>query len=186
MIFMTPFLREFMLYAGGVIDAARHNARAALDAGRTIVVVPGGAEESRYGGPSHNAVFLKNRTGFVRLALETGAAIVPTYTFGENEIFSQYSESEIRQLFGPTVARFCRKWQDRLGFVLPILKNWWPRSAKGTLCVGLPIHVERVENPTEEQVRAVHAEYLRRLEQLFNKYAAKYEPDEKARKLHIH
>lgn len=34
---------------------------------------------------------LSKRTGFVKLALEHGAGLVPVFTFGENELWSQVS-----------------------------------------------------------------------------------------------
>ena len=40
--------------------------------------------------------------------------------------------------------------------------------------VGAPIPVERCERPTREQIDALHAEYCRRLEELFDAHKMKY------------
>jgi len=39
--------------------------------------------------PGINNLTLKNRKGFVKIALQHGAALVPVYSFGENNLFLQ-------------------------------------------------------------------------------------------------
>ena len=43
-----------------------------------------------------------------------------------------------------------------------------------TVVVGEPIPVEKVENPTDEQVQELHAKYLDGLKDVYNKYNDKY------------
>ncbi len=45
---------------------------------------PGGATEALYASPGRNTVVLKKRLGFVKLAIQKGAYLVPVYAFGEN------------------------------------------------------------------------------------------------------
>ena len=47
----------------------------------------GGALESLHVVPGTLDIIVKRRQGFVTLAAETGAAIVPVISFGENELF---------------------------------------------------------------------------------------------------
>ena len=45
------------------------------------IIMPTAATEALYGDPSKDVVYLKKRTGFIRLALETGASLVPVFSF---------------------------------------------------------------------------------------------------------
>jgi hypothetical protein len=57
--------------------------------GKAVCIVPGGAEESLDAHPGNYDLTLKDRKGFVRLALKTGSDLVPVYNFGETSIFRQ-------------------------------------------------------------------------------------------------
>lgn len=48
--------------------------------------------QSLYARPGHHELVLKRRKGFVRIALQSGAALVPTYSFGENDTFRTANE----------------------------------------------------------------------------------------------
>jgi 1-acyl-sn-glycerol-3-phosphate acyltransferase len=71
----------------GVLRAKPENARDALAAGRVVLVYPGGDREAFRPFAERGRVVLGNRKGFVRLALETGAPIVPMVTAGLHEAF---------------------------------------------------------------------------------------------------
>ena len=49
----------------------------------------GGAAEALDSHPGKHMLTLKYRKGFARIALETGAQLVPVYSFGETELFEQ-------------------------------------------------------------------------------------------------
>lgn len=40
--------------------------------------------------------------------------------------------------------------------------------------VGSPIHVERVTSPSNEEIKQLHAEYIRELKRLFEENCTKY------------
>ena len=63
--------------------------------GVTCLVV-GGAQESLCGNESTVELTLLNRKGFVKLALETGAHLLPCFAFGEQQIFNLHSEKGSR------------------------------------------------------------------------------------------
>lgn len=50
----------------------------------------GGATESLYCKPNTCDLVLERRKGFVRVALQTGASVVPVLNFGENELYNTY------------------------------------------------------------------------------------------------
>ena len=53
----------------------------------SLALVPGGATEALYNDPDHDVVYIKGRHGFVSLALESGATLVPTFSFNECNTF---------------------------------------------------------------------------------------------------
>lgn len=176
--FLIPIYRDFLL-AGGVIDAARYNARAALDEGFSVAVVPGGASEALVGGPGDHAVLIKKRKGFVKLALETGSSLVPCYSFGENELYGQLRDSL------PVVKTIQKKFQAVFGISLPMVSNIFPRRARVVTVAARPIPVKKVEKPTDEQVQALLDVYIDSLQRIFAQFSDKYVPVKEHRKLTV-
>ena len=52
--------------------------------------MPGGIREMFYG-TEVEQIFLKSRFGFAKLALTTGASLVPAYCLGANQCYTRYS-----------------------------------------------------------------------------------------------
>jgi 2-acylglycerol O-acyltransferase 2 len=57
--------------------------------GRGITIVVGGAWESLEARPYSLRLILKHRKGFFKMAIRTGADLVPVLAFGENDIYDQ-------------------------------------------------------------------------------------------------
>ncbi|VDM50935.1 unnamed protein product [Toxocara canis] len=90
--FWTPLRREYgMLF--GLVDCSKESLQYMLDVERTknniVVLVIGGAEEALDAHPGRHILTLNSRKGFIRMALRTGAHLVPMYSFGENDLFDQ-------------------------------------------------------------------------------------------------
>ncbi|CUG47678.1 diacylglycerol acyltransferase, putative [Bodo saltans] len=176
--FYIPGYRDFCL-GGGVIDAARYNAKRALTNGCSIALVPGGATEALYAGPGHNTLVLKNRRGFIKLALEVGADLVPVYSFGENDCYNQAAS-----VF-PWLKRVQAKFQKVFGLSLPMVTHVIPKPVKITTVMGKPIPVKKVENPSDAEVDALLTLYIEKITEHFYAHCDKYIVDPKHRKLEI-
>ncbi|KAJ9473680.1 hypothetical protein DIPPA_17108 [Diplonema papillatum] len=176
--FYIPIYRDLLL-AGGVIDAARYNAARALKHGVSLALVPGGASEGLYASPGSHKLVLKNRRGFIKLALEHGCDLLPLYSFGETDCYEQLHS------MWPPIRHFQAKFQRVLGLSLPLVKNIIPMRAKITIVFGTPIHVEKVAEPSQEQVEKLLQTYIASLTELFNANAEKYIPNPENRKLEI-
>ena len=50
-----------------------------------FAIIPGGFHESTISSPGTDRVWLKNRKGFVKYALQNGYALQPIYVFGETD-----------------------------------------------------------------------------------------------------
>lgn len=178
--FLTPLYRD-LLVGGGIIDAARYNAQAALESDKMcLCLVPGGATEALYCKPGSSDIYIKKRKGFVKLAIETGSDLVPIYSFGESETYGQLSG-----VF-PWVSKIQRKFQAVFGISLPMLTNILPRKVKITCVAAKPIPVVKKENPSDAEVQEYLDKYIAALERVYYKYAPKYIANPAERKLNIH
>ncbi|KAI9345313.1 diacylglycerol-acyltransferase [Obelidium mucronatum] len=150
--FLVPGFRE-MLLAAGYIGCGKKDLQYCLSRNKSVVLVVGGAQESMDAIPGTNTLTIKKRFGFVKLALQNGASLVPVFGFGENDIWSQVNNSE-----GTLVRRF-------------------QETVKGILFqYRRPINVV-IENPSNEQVLKYHTLYVDALEKLYNDHKDKYLPD---------
>ncbi len=113
---LTPFGRA--LHRFGALRASPANARRVLDAGGQVLVYPGGDLEAYRHFRRRDEVILGDRTGFVRLAQETGAPIVPVVAQGAHRSALIVSE-------GASIAR-------RIG-----LKRW-ARLERFPVALALP------------------------------------------------
>ena len=82
-----PATRHFWWWLGArPIDKA--NIHKLLAAKNSVVLVPGGIKECMAMKHGQETLYLRKRLGFVRLALESGASLVPAFAFGQSEAYS--------------------------------------------------------------------------------------------------
>jgi len=170
--FYIPFWRDFLL-ALGFIDSDRDTLKSLLDKHISIGIVVGGADEALNARPNSADLTLDSRHGFVRLALEHGASLVPVYSFGENDLFTQL----IPNPPGSKMRAFQDKMKDIFGYSMPALVPAMPEHRVLHTVVGRPIELPLIEEPTEKEITHWHGLYLDRLETLFNKYQPELAPN---------
>uniref|UniRef100_A0A914ZL40 diacylglycerol O-acyltransferase n=1 Tax=Parascaris univalens TaxID=6257 RepID=A0A914ZL40_PARUN len=133
---------------------------------------PGGAEEALEARPGHNILTLRHRKGFVKVALQTGAQLVPMYSFGENNLFYQARNPKGSSL------RKAQSFFKKMTGVSPALYYgsffFWPRQVPIDTVIGTPIDVKRTANPSEEQINDLHRKYISRLIDLFESNKTKF------------
>ncbi|KAJ8342194.1 hypothetical protein SKAU_G00321220 [Synaphobranchus kaupii] len=168
-LFKLPLYRDYIM-AAGMCPVSRPSLEFLLSrngTGNVVVIVIGGAAESLASSPGVNTVVMRQRKGFVRLALEYGADLVPVYSFGENELFKQVVFSE-----GSVMRQLQTAFKKVMGFApcLFIGESWGvlPFRIPITTVVGSPISVPQVSCPPEEMVDHYHSLYMEALSQLFH------------------
>lgn len=175
--FLVPVWREILL-GMGFISASRESAIACLKKGLSVAVVVGGALESLDAKPGTADLTLARRKGFVRLALEQGADLVPVYNFGESELFEQVPNPK-----GSLLRSIQEKFIRWIGWTVPAFYGRGvfnydcgvlPRRVPLVTVFGSPVPVEKVENPTREQVDVLHAKYTDALRELYDRYKDGY------------
>ncbi|XP_078064484.1 diacylglycerol O-acyltransferase 2-like, partial [Mustelus asterias] len=180
-LFHLPIYRDYLLSGGG-----RSVSRSSLGyiltqsgTGNAAVVVVGGAAESMRGSQGEHSLILKNRKGFIRIALTHGADLVPVYSFGENDIFDQVVLEP-----GSWMKHLQLIFQKYMGFAPCLLKgrgllfrsSWglMPYAKPVMTVVGKPIPVTQISNPTEEDIDGYHAKYVEALTRLFHTHKQEY------------
>jgi len=165
-LFRIPVVREISIWTG-CVDASRAVAEKMLSKGYSIVVLPGGEAEQIRTVYREERVFVKNRKGFVKLAMRTNVPIVPVYVFGASDYY--YTN---QAYFGPRV------WlQKRLGVCIPLATGLWgsllcPLPVKTTIVYGDPLSFKLKKNgsPTNEELDSGHEQFCKALLHLFDSH----------------
>ncbi|GLC48559.1 hypothetical protein PLESTB_000111200 [Pleodorina starrii] len=170
-LFYVPIWRHIKRLLGAA-PAHRRTALRLLKTHGSIAVMPGGIAEmfvqAGAGGDRCERIKLSGRRGFVRLAIETGAPIVPMYHFGNSQALS----------FGPaSLQPVCRRLRMAFG---TIMGQWGlpvPRPVELFMCIGKAIHVPYVdprdpafERHVDETLEKVRVAYM----QMYERYSKLY------------
>jgi 1-acyl-sn-glycerol-3-phosphate acyltransferase len=126
----------------GAVRAGRESARTLLAAGEAVTIFPEGARGADKGFGRRYRLQSFGRGGFVKLALETGAPIVPVAIVGAEEAHPRLT--------------------PRLPWLGPL--GLWPAPSKWIIEFGEPLELEApagsgsgFERPAEEVRRALQA-----------------------------
>jgi 1-acyl-sn-glycerol-3-phosphate acyltransferase len=114
---LTPFGR--VIHRFGALRASPLNARRALDAGASLIVYPGGDLEAYRHFRRRDEIILGERTGFIRVAQETGAPVIPVVAHGAHRSALIVAE-------GRRIARHLRlkRWARLERFPIAVSLPW--------------------------------------------------------------
>ena len=182
--FRIPLYRDYIL-ALGLQSVSKESITAILTTGgrdgdgmgRAVTIVVGGARESLEAHPGTMRLVLAQRKGFVKMAMRTGADLVPVLAFGENDLYDQLSAQH-----HPLLHRL-QMWVLRtLKFTLPFLHGrgifnydvgLMPYRRPLNIVVGRPIAVRKVavgEKMDGREMERLHREYVGELERMWERY----------------
>lgn len=156
----TVWLSKILIFAQGM--------------GRAITIVVGGARESLDAQPHSLKLVLKRRKGFVKLAINTGADLVPILAFGENELYDQLDVVE-----HPFVHKAQLIVKKILGFTVPLFHargvfnydyGLMPYRRPVNVVVGRPIKVQQSNKPANAYIDEIHGLYVRELERIWEEW----------------
>lgn len=151
--------------------------------GRAITIVIGGARESLDAEPGRLRLVLARRKGFVKMAVRTGADLVPVLCFGENELYEQLNPQE-----HPRVHRFQLLVKKLMGFTVPLFHargvfnydvGMMPYRRPLNVVVGRPVQVVQDAKPDQAYVDEVHAQYVRELQRIWDEWKDTFAQDRK-------
>jgi len=179
--FRVPVYREYALTMG-LQSVSRESCENILSRGgsngegmgRGITIVVGGARESLDAQPHSLRLVLRRRKGFVKLAIRTGADLVPVLAFGENELYDQVQPEQ-----HPLIHKIQLVVKKVLGFTVPLFHargvfnydiGLMPYRRPLNIVVGRPIKVDQANKPSESYVDELHDVYVRELERIWEEW----------------
>ncbi|XP_068732433.1 2-acylglycerol O-acyltransferase 2-A-like [Montipora capricornis] len=181
LVFKFPIFRDYLM-AAGICDVSKESIQHILTQqgnGNAVIIAIGGAAESLDAHPGSYTLTLRHRKGFAKMALRTGAYLVPVFSFGENDLFNQVSNPR-----GSRLRTFQTKLMKVLSFAPPLffgrgfspkLIGFAPHRKPISTVVGAPIRVKRVvPNPSAAQVNRLHKKYVHGLVSLFEEHKHRY------------
>ncbi|KAF3062015.1 Diacylglycerol O-acyltransferase 2A [Daldinia childiae] len=188
--FRIPLYREYILALGlrsvskeSIVNILTKGGPNGEGMGRAVTIVIGGARESLEAQPGQMRLILKERKGFVRIAVRTGADLVPVLAFGENNLYDQLHPKE-HPLVHKLQMFVLKVWK----FTLPFLHGrgifnydvgLMPYRRPLNVVVGAPIKVTQSAVVDQAEVDRLHDQYITELEKLWDQYKDKFAPDRK-------
>lgn len=175
--FHIPFSREIAFFKN-MISSSANSINLMLrrpDGGNVVVITPDGLQGVLLTKKGLNQCYLKKRKGFVKLALKNGTPIIPSYTFGEVDLYDQWFQT-------PRMRKIQLWIKERTNLTLLIPRGRFgyfsasliPFKIPLNIVFGEPIEVDKNENPTEEEIDRLHSLFLEKLVELFEKYKHRF------------
>jgi hypothetical protein len=164
-----PLLRQVLCW-GSAGSASRHVLYNGLTNRQNLFILPGGVAEIFSSQPGTH-VIKASRRGLMKLALQTGASLVPVYVFGGNDFYHQIGHEGISRKHQAALTLFWGQWFTPMPFPVkvsmvlgdPILSA---SSSDGTACI------QKIPEPTTEEIEALLSRYMDAMRRLFDQYKA--------------
>ncbi|KAL3670409.1 hypothetical protein V7S43_004728 [Phytophthora oleae] len=174
-LFWFPMLREVLNWMD-FSSVAKATFQRILPTGQNVSLIPGGFEEATLYRRGKHRVYIKKRFGFIKMALQYGYKVHPVYTFGEEYAYHAF----------PSLLKLRLKLNE---FKLPGVIFfgrfnccYLPRTDVDLITVvGKPLVLPHIENPTREEVKKYHNQYIEALQKLFDRYKRMYAVDPEAK-----
>eukprot|EP01125_Pyxidicula_operculata_P000571 TRINITY_DN10579_c0_g1_i1.p1 TRINITY_DN10579_c0_g1~~TRINITY_DN10579_c0_g1_i1.p1 ORF type:complete len:336 (+),score=26.67 TRINITY_DN10579_c0_g1_i1:24-1031(+) len=182
--FYVPIWREFLL-ALGIAEVSRESCVNSLrqGPGSSITIVIGGANESLYSRPGTADLTLKNRKGFVKIALSEGACLVPVFAFGETDLWDQVPNPP-----GSWIRSIQDFMKHFITFTVPLIHGrgifqygfgLLPQRRPINVVVGKPIELPKLTPDLDtkainDQVDKYHQIYMDELKKLYDTHKNEY------------
>jgi hypothetical protein len=169
-----------MLFWGGAVDATTDGIRSVLSGEYTgysstelsgsgppaVAITPGGIAEMFWSYPRSGCLpdeeyaLLRDRKGFVRIALQCGVKLVPIFAFGASQIFRRVALPDIFERLSrwlrTSLLVFYGKFGLPIPFQVPIL-----------FALGDAVNLTATAAPSSEEVDFVSNIFIRELERTF-------------------
>ena len=125
--------------------------------------------------PGKNIIVFKKRRGLIKLAIETGAELVPCYVFGGTDFYNNLATDGG---FFASISRWLRAGITIFWGPVPFIPVI-PYTPRVTMVIGDPLPVPKVwdaevkgEPVPRELIDELHARFLKATTELFDQYKA--------------
>ena len=170
-MYRNPGLRKRIVQSGAVMGHQEIGS-ALFEAGKDILLFPGGAYEANKNLDERYAIKWKQRTGFVRMAARHGVPIVPVGIVGPDEWFGRYMDRD--EVANSRLANLL-KWagasddfinSDQLPPIpRGLFGTWIPRPQRVYIGIGKPVKTaaykgKSISTTAQERLRDIARERL--------------------------
>ena len=170
-MYRNPGLRKRIVESGAVMGHQEIGS-ALFEAGKDILLFPGGAYEANKNLDERYAIKWKQRTGFVRMAARHGVPIVPVGIVGPDEWFGRYMDRD--EVANSRLANLL-KWagasddfinSDQLPPIpRGLFGTWIPRPQRVYIGIGKPVKTaaykgKSISTTAQERLRDIARERL--------------------------
>ncbi|ESN92323.1 hypothetical protein HELRODRAFT_115941 [Helobdella robusta] len=178
--FFCPFSRDY-LTSFGLCAASKesiHHLLTKCGTNNALVLVVGGNREALEANPGNFNLVLSRRKGFVKLALQHGTPLVPVYSFGETDLYSQIMPQP-----GSKLHAFQQIMLTHLTFAPPFFYGLGlfgfkygilPYRKPVNVVVGSPLKVPTILDPSDDEINEWHKKYVDRLVDHFEKHKLQF------------
>jgi 2-acylglycerol O-acyltransferase 2/2-acylglycerol O-acyltransferase 1 len=153
-----------LLSLGGGRSVSNKTIEQLIRSGANVGIWPGGIFEQLNTSHLKEVCYFQPNKGFIRMAMKHGLDLIPTYVFGENQIFDMNQSTSNRATTSYYVAPFPPI--DKSEF----FRTLSTRKKEIKVAVGEPVAVEKNANPTDEQVDELFDRYIQALEETFSMF----------------
>ncbi|CAM9885235.1 unnamed protein product [Scytosiphon promiscuus] len=168
-LYHAPMFRlVFGRWAGACASSSKEVFVDQMKKGLSFGIIPGGFQEATLSKLGKDRVWMKNRKGLIKYALQYGYRLRPCFTFGESDAY--WNAQGMWKL---------RLWlsSKNLPGVCP-WGLWWcpllPRRVNLMTVFGKPLVLPKLETPSTEDVDKWHTAYVEELKALHGRHKAKY------------
>lgn len=177
--FILPLYREYVFSMGlasvskkSIVNILSRGGRNGEGMGRAVTIVVGGAREALDAHPG--VLRLIVRKGFIKVALQTGADLVPVVGFGENDLYEQLDPHT-----HPALHKLQRMFLKTVKWTVPLLHGrgifnydvgLMPYRSPVNIVVGKAIPVMQVNNPDNAAIDKLHKRYVEELQKIWDRY----------------
>jgi 2-acylglycerol O-acyltransferase 2 len=144
----------------GLLDASKKSLTRQIKNGKSFVLYPGGIAELFLSSPRREMLLV--RKGFIKLALTTGADVIPLYLLGNTTVLEVMRHPALMKLsrsIGASLTFFWGRWN------LP-----FPKPDPLIYVRAPPLGMPKIENPTSEDIDKWHKIYMNEVQRLFDTY----------------
>jgi Diacylglycerol acyltransferase len=164
-VLKTPIVKHVMGIFG-LIDASKRSLQKHLRSKKgiagSVYIYVGGIAELFLSSPKDERLFLSERKGFIKLALQEGVDVVPVYLFGNTSVLTILKTGILATLSRRLQVSLTYFWGK---FGLPL-----PRDEKLLYVCGQPLGMPKIEQPTQEDIDTWHVAYCVEVTRIFDTY----------------
>ena len=151
-LFYIPIISDIVIF-NNTWPATKYEMVTRMEKKQNLALLPGGFEEATLYRNGRHRVFIKQRKGFVKYALQNGYKLVPTYTFGEERTYWAFSWLSKK-------LKFLNKYKIPTVFFIGKYLLAPNDNVSLITVVGSPLQLPRIEEPTDADVDEWHGKYV--------------------------